>query len=724
MTVNRRNFIRYSAAGAMALLGNGALGTPARRKSVALPLDSKSFCVDLAPLVGAGTSITDYSGFSFCPAVDALLLFGGGHAATPEDVVLRFPVATQAWSADYAATPKATMLEANADGTYKNLNAGKFWNVQGETPPLRPVSRHTYSGFIWSSAINRMLLPMANNGTYYGFSNETTGGNIAEYDPVNRTWEDAGVIGCGAAQAYCEDPVSGLLLAHSQGTFRVYDPRKRQWVVNLALNAIPYFGYAANLVYYPPNDKFYYIGRDVDPTVRRVHVWEYAFDRTALRPTYAVPNGRDRGQPMTTNWRPSPKLPGKETAYAYDSTNQLIVGSLYGEVMLGFRPNADGTGTWLQHPAPGTTQQTFYCMDYVPRINTHFFVCEIKGEGKTTFGFRWDPAQATSPVDPYTTLPHATITPPAATLQAACANGGTIAMSAGFLYESEANAHPTKPVNIVGQETTLWSVGFESKGIIVTGVDTRLESVTLTGAAVADGNGAGIRHEGGNLVLERVVLRDCQNGILGPSKDTPASVVMNDCDVFSNGTGTGQTHGVYIGKIARFVCTNSRFRDTRIGHHVKTRAHISDIEACEVGLDFVGNESYNIDIPVGGDASVSGCVLRQGPNTDNPIMLNYGSEPNPYPGGSLKVESCRFESTAGGVGIRNALANVVADVRNCAFVGVTTPVVGAHVRTNCTLDGRPLPDSGSVVIEGPGSGFDFAPETPDDNPGTIITPDR
>jgi hypothetical protein len=267
-------------------------------------------------------------------------------------------------------------------------------------------------------------------------------------------------------------------------------------------------------------------------------------------------------------------------------------------------------------------------------------------------------------------------------------------LGAGELHGSEANVRLRKPVNVVGHGTKLISSGFESKGIIITSVDTRLENIDISGAKVEDGNGAAIRHEGGNLVLERVGLHHNENGILGPASDSSGTVTMNDCDVYANGTGTGQTHGVYIGKIARFVCSNSRFRDTSIGHHIKSRARVTVVQRSDVGTDFSGTESYNIDIPIGGEALVTDCTMKQGPNTDNPVMLNYGSERDPYAAGSLRVYRCRLESTAGGVGIRNALPEVVADIQNCDFVGVTTPVVGAHTRRNCTLDGRPLADVG------------------------------
>ena len=693
MTFDRRAFLRLGSFAAACTLLLRQPGADAASTESKLPTERKSFCVDVGPLVGADSTITDFSGFHYCSAVDSLLLFGGGNAATPEDVVLRFPIEALKWSGDYTATPKSTMLQLQ-DGKYRYLTKNKFWSAPGAVPPIRPVSRHTYSGFIWSEAIRRMVLPMQNGGTYYGFSNETVGGTVAEYDPVTRTWEDTGVDGCPGELAFCEDPVSGVIVAHSSEMFRVYDPRRRVWTANLP-NGTPNFGYAANLVYYPPNDRFYYISRNIDPNVRSVRVWEYELDRRRLRPIYRVPIGANGGEPMPTNWRPSPKGGITGTAFAYDAKNKLIVGGLFDGTMLGFRPNGDGTGTWLQHPAPEATQQTFYCMDYVPRIDTHLLICEVHGKGKRTFAFRWDPSEASPTVDPLGNLPRATITPAAESLQGACDVARVVTLGPGALLGVQASAHPRNPVQITGQDTKLISGGIEGKGIIVTGVDTTLVSLDISGATVNDGNGAGVRHEGGALSLRHVALHDCQNGILGPARDIPASVAMDACEVHDNGTGTGQTHGVYIGRISRFDCINSRFRDTNIGHHVKSRAAATSIRNCEIGMNFDGNESYNVDIPDGGDAVISNCVMRQGPRTDNSIMVNYGSEPHVYSGGSLRIERCRFESKAGGIGIRNALAQVVAEIRDCDFIGLEKPIVGAHIMRNCRLDGHRLPDVGT-----------------------------
>src|SRR5689334_118159 len=53
------------------------------------------------------------------------------------------------------------------------------------------------------------------------------------------------------------------------------------------------------------------------------------------------------------------------------------------------------------------------------------------------------------------------------------------------------------------------------EGIILAETDVTIRHLELSGAVVADGNGAGIRYEGGNLVLQRSYVHDNQDGILG-----------------------------------------------------------------------------------------------------------------------------------------------------------------------------------------------------------------
>ena len=72
-----------------------------------------------------------------------------------------------------------------------------------------------------------------------------------------------------------------------------------------------------------------------------------------------------------------------------------------------------------------------------------------------------------------------------------------------------------------------------------------MRNLTLTRARVPDGNGAGIRAEGRNLLVERVRFIDNQNGIL--AADQPeGELIVRDSEFVRNGTcEQACAHGIY-----------------------------------------------------------------------------------------------------------------------------------------------------------------------------------
>ena len=72
----------------------------------------------------------------------------------------------------------------------------------------------------------------------------------------------------------------------------------------------------------------------------------------------------------------------------------------------------------------------------------------------------------------------------------------------------------------------------EGKAIwVIAGNDTTIENIEFSGARVPDQNGAGIRQEGENLLLEHCYFHDNQEGIL--AADNPASSIVIDSSVFA-----------------------------------------------------------------------------------------------------------------------------------------------------------------------------------------------
>ncbi len=71
---------------------------------------------------------------------------------------------------------------------------------------------------------------------------------------------------------------------------------------------------------------------------------------------------------------------------------------------------------------------------------------------------------------------------------------------------------------------------------VVQGSDTTIENVELTGAAVPDMNGAGIRQEGKNLTVRGCLFHDNENGIL--AGDVAGSEILIETSEFDhNGAG-------------------------------------------------------------------------------------------------------------------------------------------------------------------------------------------
>ena len=106
------------------------------------------------------------------------------------------------------------------------------------------------------------------------------------------------------------------------------------------------------------------------------------------------------------------------------------------------------------------------------------------------------------------------------------------------------------------------------KAILVTNTDVTLRNLEFSGAQVADGNGAGIRYQGGNLMIDNCYFHDNQDGMLAAS-DAAGSITINDSQFAHNGTGDGKTHNLYVNEVGTLTITNSYFHDAVVGHEIK-----------------------------------------------------------------------------------------------------------------------------------------------------------
>jgi hypothetical protein len=161
--------------------------------------------------------------------------------------------------------------------------------------------------------------------------------------------------------------------------------------------------------------------------------------------------------------------------------------------------------------------------------------------------------------------------------------------------------------------------------------NTTLKNLNISGVSISNangGNGAGIRYESGNLTVDNVTLDGNQDGILA-NPDPAGTITIENSNIYNNGqqpaSGIGNTHNIYIGDIKQFTLTNSYVHDANVGHEVKSRAENNTITN-NVIADNNSTSSYSIDLPNGGNATITGNTIEQGPNGQNPTIIAYGEE--------------------------------------------------------------------------------------------------
>ncbi len=180
---------------------------------------------------------------------------------------------------------------------------------------------------------------------------------------------------------------------------------------------------------------------------------------------------------------------------------------------------------------------------------------------------------------------------------------------------------------------------FLDKAILVfRGRNPTIENLEFSGARAKARNGAGIRHQHGNLTIRHSVFRDSDNGIL-TSHDPEGVVVIEFSEFARNGFGDGKSHNIYVGRVKRFELRHSYSHGAKEGHLVKSRAAENLIEHNWLVDDPDGRTSYEIDIVFPGETLIVGNVIAQAASSPNQSIVSYaaGKESATTPTGRLTV---------------------------------------------------------------------------------------
>ena len=272
-------------------------------------------------------------------------------------------------------------------------------------------------------------------------------------------------------------------------------------------------------------------------------------------------------------------------------------------------------------------------------------------------------------------------------------DAGTYTNDGGYLWDGINNVTIEGVGGMVKIVDPTYYAG--GKAAIVTGgQNIILKNLDISGISVPDGNGAGIRYDQGTLLLDNVHLHNNQNGILG-APDATGSITIQNSEIDHNGTNAGNTHNIYIGDVGQFTLTNSYVHDANVGHEVKSRAENNTITNNRIE-DNSGSSSYAIDLPNGGNATISGNIIEQGVNNQNHTINAYGEEGNLHAGTSVNFSNnVVVNDDAGGRG--PLWSNNGATITGSGNTVWNTTNLGNGVSSSSftTLSSRPTLDTSS-----------------------------
>jgi hypothetical protein len=174
--------------------------------------------------------------------------------------------------------------------------------------------------------------------------------------------------------------------------------------------------------------------------------------------------------------------------------------------------------------------------------------------------------------------------------------------------------------------------------LVFRGANPTIENLEFSGARAKARNGAGIRHQRGDLTIRNSLFRDSDNGIL--TGHDPEGVVQIEFSEFArNGFGDGLSHNIYVGRANRFELRHSWSHGAKKGHLIKSRAGENLIEYNWLVDDPDGQASYEIDITFPSDTKIIGNVIVQASGSPNQSIVSYaaGKEKATTPTGRLTV---------------------------------------------------------------------------------------
>jgi hypothetical protein len=236
--------------------------------------------------------------------------------------------------------------------------------------------------------------------------------------------------------------------------------------------------------------------------------------------------------------------------------------------------------------------------------------------------------------------PGATYSSPSAAIGAASA-GDTVSIAPGQYFDCAFVRERGLTIEGTGDAASVVMTDKACGGkalLVIDAPDVTIRNLTLTRARVPDGNGAGIRMEGGSLTVDGVRFINNQDGILTASGASWVLTVLNSTFDKNGVCQNSCSHGIYAGAIGKLIVRHSHFTATKEAHHIKSRALSTEVTGSTIEDGPEGTASYEIEVPNGGSLVVRGNTIEKGPMAENhSAVIVIGDEGVTQPTGEITV---------------------------------------------------------------------------------------
>jgi hypothetical protein len=263
------------------------------------------------------------------------------------------------------------------------------------------------------------------------------------------------------------------------------------------------------------------------------------------------------------------------------------------------------------------------------------------------------------PLEPRTRGPGSDALPTTPAFVAAAAAQPSPSASPSSPPRSSARTVYDDPAKIVG-----------GKAYIIASGQAEIVNHEFANMAVGDGNGAGIRLEGGKLIVRDSWFHDGQQGILSGNLGTEELEITGSR--FERLGHGGQAHGVYCGINKNVVVRDSAFLSGQgEGHEFKCRADAQLLERV-IFASLMGEDSRNLDVEQG-HVTIKRAVFQHGAQSSNEDFVLVGLVKT----GSVVIEDAIFVNDSGRPAILvRAFKGSPVTLRNVVVIGAIHPITG------------------------------------------------